>query len=295
MSEHVTNAGWRGRVALLALMIAILAVAWFMIAALGTRFGLWSWQFGLGTMIVQYGGPITMGALAIAVLALILGFIKAPRTQPVILALGALLISSFTFFRLVGFGAHAASLPPIHDIQTDWDNPVMFSGELMAAREADSALNSVEAAPVLQLPEPMRERWPGTHGQPIAALQESAEFDPATMEERDEAPYPYTFDTLVSAASPESVYETALALAEARGWEIVTADPAGGVIEATETSPWFGFKDDVAIRIVATDSGTAVDMRSVSRVGVSDLGANAKRVGNFMTELQTRLSRRNAG
>ena len=295
MSGQVTNAGWRGRFAFLALIIAILTVLWFAIAALGTRFGLWSWQFGLGTMIVQYGGPITMGALAVSLVALVLAFIRAPRKQPVILALAALLISSFTFFRLVGFGAHAASLPPIHDVQTNWDDPVMFSAELMAAREADGALNSVESAPVVQLPEPTRERWPGTHGKTVAELQESAEFDPAQMEDRDEAPYPYTLETLQTPASLELAYETALALVEARGWDIVTARQDMGLIEATETSPWFGFKDDVAIRIVAAGGGAAIDMRSVSRVGLSDLGANAKRVGNFMTDLSAALARQTAG
>jgi len=295
MSRQVTNAGWRGRIAFLALIVAVFAVLWFMVAALGTRFGLWSWQFGLGTMIVQYGGPIAMGALGLSLVALLLGFIKSPRTQPVILSLGAALISSFTLFRLIGFGAHAASLPPIHDIQTNWDQPVMFSDGLMAAREADRALNPVERAPVVQLPEPMRERWPGAHGEPVAELQERAEFDPATMEARDEASYPYMIETLVSPAGRETVYEEVLALVEGNGWELVTASPETGLIEATETSTWFGFKDDVAIRISQGDDGTFVDMRSVSRVGLSDLGANAKRVGNFMTELETRLGRRGAG
>ncbi|NBC21577.1 MAG: DUF1499 domain-containing protein [Alphaproteobacteria bacterium] len=295
MRAHITNAGWRGQLAFIALLLSIATVLWFMVAALGTRFGLWDWQFGLGTMVIGYGGPITMGALAISALALVVAFIKAPRTQPVILALGAVLISSFTLFRLVGFGAHAASLPPIHDIQTDWDNPVMFSAELLAAREADEAMNPVEPAPVAQLPESARERWPGTHGQPVAELQERAEFDPNTMEERDEAPYPYTFDTLITPARPQAVYDTAIALARARGWDIVTADPEAGRIEATETSPWFGFKDDVAIRIEAAEGRTRVDMRSVSRVGLSDLGANAKRVGNFMRELDTQLGRRTGG
>ena len=62
------------------------------------------------------------------------------------------------------------------------------------------------------------------------------------------------------------------------GLEIVNEDTAAGMIEATATTFWFGFKDDVVVRVRATASGSIVDIRSVSRVGQSDLGANAKRI-----------------
>jgi uncharacterized protein (DUF1499 family) len=62
------------------------------------------------------------------------------------------------------------------------------------------------------------------------------------------------------------------------GLEIVNEDKAAGMIEATATTFWFGFKDDVVLRIRPTANGSIVDVRSVSRVGQSDLGANAKRI-----------------
>ena len=76
-------------------------------------------------------------------------------------------------------------------------------------------------------------------------------------------------------------------LAEARGWDILSALPEEGRFEATATRTLFGFEDDVVLRVKPTETGegSIVDMRSVSRVGVSDLGANAERVRSFLADL----------
>ena len=71
------------------------------------------------------------------------------------------------------------------------------------------------------------------------------------------------------------------------GWRIVDGNPAEGRIEATATTRWFGFKDDIVIRISAAGGGSRIDVRSKSRVGRSDLGANAKRIQDFLTALVT--------
>ncbi len=67
------------------------------------------------------------------------------------------------------------------------------------------------------------------------------------------------------------------------GLELVNEAPQSGMIEATATTFWFGFKDDLVVRIRPSGTGSVVDVRSVSRVGVSDLGANARRIGEFLT------------
>jgi uncharacterized protein (DUF1499 family) len=69
------------------------------------------------------------------------------------------------------------------------------------------------------------------------------------------------------------------------GLEIVGVEEDRGLLEATDTTFWFGFKDDVVVRIRAQEdgSGSRVDVRSVSRVGTSDLGVNARRIGEFLT------------
>jgi len=278
------SSGWRGKLAGGALALSIFAAAWFVIAALGSKFGLWSWMFGLGKMTIGWGPKIAGAAIVISAIALIASLLKAPRKKPFILSLAALLIAGLTLGRLAAFGALAAGLPPIHDAQTDWDNPVQFSDTLMAARKSTGAMNPVEDAPVIK---GAGDRWPGYDGKLVSQAQEDEEQDPAKGGDDDSEKKYRPMQTLVSPIAANQMYDRALALANSRGWEIVTADAARGQIEATETSGWYGFKDDVAIRIGANNDGeTIVDMRSISRVGLSDLGANAKRVANFMDDLE---------
>ena len=68
------------------------------------------------------------------------------------------------------------------------------------------------------------------------------------------------------------------------GWEIVNIDRRAGIVESTATTFWFGFKDDVVIRLRNDNGMTLIDLRSVSRVGMSDLGVNAARIARFLEE-----------
>jgi len=70
------------------------------------------------------------------------------------------------------------------------------------------------------------------------------------------------------------------------GWQMVGADRNEGRIEATDTTFWFGFKDDVVIRITPVAQGSRIDVRSVSRVGKSDVGTNARRIENYFKKLE---------
>jgi len=70
------------------------------------------------------------------------------------------------------------------------------------------------------------------------------------------------------------------------GWEIVSSNSGKGIIEATATTFWFGFKDDIAVRISPQGSGSLIDIRSLSRVGKSDVGANAARIRKFLKALR---------
>ena len=86
---------------------------------------------------------------------------------------------------------------------------------------------------------------------------------------------------------PPQAFARAAELARDEGWEITARDEGAGTIEAVATTPWFGFKDDVAIRIAPSGAGSRVDMRSKSRVGRSDAGANARRIREFLQALQS--------
>ena len=85
---------------------------------------------------------------------------------------------------------------------------------------------------------------------------------------------------------PDRALARAEAAARALGWKIVAAAPGQGRLEATATTRWFGFKDDVVVRVTPASGGSRVDIRSVSRVGKSDLGVNARRIRAFLAALR---------
>lgn len=284
--EEDQNAGWRQKFAWGALILALFSVLWFVTAALGSKFGLWNWTFGLGKMTMAWGPIVALGAVGLAVLSLVISLAKAPRKRPFMLSLGALLVSGGMLGRLAAIGLQAGGLPPIHDVQTDWNNPIRFSEKLMKAREASGGSNPVLDNPIIKLDASGLERWPGFDGEPVSRAQENNEQDPTKAGEDDKEKLYPPINTLRISRSPAEVFNAARSEVEARGWSIVTMDEGAGIIEATETSGWFGFKDDIAIRIQSDgNAGSILDVRSVSRVGLSDLGANAKRAGNLLRDL----------
>ena len=170
-----------------------------------------------------------------------------------------------------------------------------FSEALLAQRKADDAMNPVEDAPVI--PEAADARWPGMGGRLVSEVQEEADH-PRMVDGKEVPPaYRRPIEPLYFDQSPGEIATYVERIAKARGWKIFTSPDTGDnvqetMLEATATSGWFGFKDDIAIRIRAVEGATRVDMRSISRVGLSDLGANARRVSSFMDELADRADGR---
>jgi Protein of unknown function (DUF1499) len=162
-----------------------------------------------------------------------------------------LLLAGVTVGLPYRFSQIAKRVPPIHDITTDMTDPPAFVAVLPLRA---SATNSAVYA-----------------GDSIAALQRAA--------------YP-DVQPLVLPVPPLAAFERAVAAANAMGWEIVAGDSPSGRLEATATTTWFGFKDDVVVRIRAEGGGSRIDVRSVSRVGRSDVGANAARITRYLRELQ---------
>ena len=157
----------------------------------------------------------------------------------------------------VAFGVPFAMLqsakasPPIHDITTDTENPPRFVA-IIALRQ-DSP-NPVEY-----------------QGEAVAGKQRAAYPDirPATLAE-----------------PADTAFKRALTAARDLGWQIVSAVPAQGRIEATDTTIWFGFKDDIVIRVTPGAGGSRIDVRSVSRLGEGDLGKNAARIRAYLRRVQ---------
>jgi uncharacterized protein (DUF1499 family) len=282
------DAGWRGKFAGAALGLSLFAVLWFLIAALGTKAGLWTGQFGLDTLTLGVGRMIVLLAAAVSFAALTISLLAAPRKQPFMLALGAVLIAALAYGRVAAFHALEERLPPLHDIQTDWADPIQPSDALYTEREAVGATNPLEDDPLIDMA--ANDRWPGTGGRRVADVQEEAEFDTATHEKPREKPYP-RIAPLVMPTTPDLAYAAAMAAVTDRGWTLVLADPDTGLIEATEESFWFGFREDIMIRVRADGDGARVDVRSASRNRLSDLGTNARRIRDLLDEIEARIAK----
>ncbi len=144
------------------------------------------------------------------------------------------------------------SVPAIHDITTDTDNPPEFRAMVKHRVHAVNGLAyGTEDMPAAEL----------------AALQLAA--------------YP-NVKHLESELSVADALARSESVLKGQGLKIVSTDLEAGLVEATATSFWFGFKDDVVVRVVAMNLGSRIDIRSVSRVGQSDIGANAARIENFL-------------
>ena len=92
---------------------------------------------------------------------------------------------------------------------------------------------------------------------------------------------------LTSELSVEQALSQALSTCQEMGWQIQKVDRKTGHIEASATTRWFAFVDDIVIRIRPTPEGSVIDLRSVSRVGEGDLGANARRIETFINTFRT--------
>lgn len=112
---------------------------------------------------------------------------------------------------------------------------------------------------------------------PINDIRTDVENSPPALAKAQREAYP-DIAPVVLPIPPRPAFERAAAAAEALGWEIASRDPAAGTLRAVATSAWFGFEDDVTIRVSPEGSGSRIDIRSKSRVGRGDAGANAERI-----------------
>lgn len=240
------------------LVFAILGPLTFMLAGLGSKIGLWSWKFGLGTLSQKVGPLMLLISLLLGVIGILLWVFVQPR-KGIVLSAIATIIPLIGLVQLGSMKSKVGSLPYIHDITTNTQAPPVFSNAIIDARGSES--NTLDYI-----------GKKGPKGTLVSVLQSSAYPDIRPVLRSD--------DKAV-------VFGEALSLVKQQGWDIVTEDLESGVIEATASTFWYGFKDDVVIHVRDGEGGgTLVDMRSVSRVGMSDIGANAKRLGKLIEGLK---------
>ena len=220
----------------------------------GYRSGLFDLMTALGGFAIAFAG----GALCLlAIVGLVIAGLV--RKQP--LDRGALIVVTVLALVPVGFVLpqlqKANSVPPIHDITTNpMDPPVFF--EIKKRRV--HALNDL--------------------------VYGDAERSAEDMEALQDEFYPDLETLLTPLTVAESLAQSEAVLRQ-MGLEIINVDPALGVVEATDTTQWFQFKDDLIVRIRSESGQTLIDLRSVSRVGQSDLGVNAERIRRFVQGFQS--------
>jgi len=242
----------------LVLLLGLGAPLTFVIAAGGSGLGLWSQAAGLAA--VPRILLAAFFALVLAVAFVLLNRRKGQKTRWPRLGLGVVATLGFLGY-LAPYGSALVSLPAIHDITTDLADPPQFT----ALRLRDDNWDKIPGADdgVMAGMNP-RQRWATLHQGAYPDIRSVRIDQPVAL-----------------------VIEKARRLAEDRGWDIVSVDPAAGNLEATDRYSLFGFKDDIVIRARAAENGAAsiIDVRSVSRAGVHDLGVNARRVRDFLSDL----------
>lgn len=220
------------------------------LAVLGYRFGIMNYQVAL---ILLVGGA-AMGMMAVlSGIVSILGIITAVDTKVsgMLLALTGLILGLAVVAPVFLTVQAGYKVPRIHDITTDLQDPPKFTN----IRTLRSAAHN-----------PLDRKLPAN----LAKLQQAG--------------YP-NLGSLHIDKNPSQVFKDAVALVKVRGWAVVDISTKNGTIEATDTTEIMGFKDDVVIRVSEKENKTIVDMRSVSRIGISDMGTNAARIRAFLEDL----------
>jgi uncharacterized protein (DUF1499 family) len=236
--------------AALGFALSVIAVTAAMGAGLGTRFE-W-WGFRSGFKLLNWAAYLGFAGAALSLWGAILTRPGSGR-RGFHLAVAGIVLGALAFGVPGNRYRIAKRVPAIHDITTDTENPPVFVAVLPLRKDAP---NSAEYG-----------------GPEIAAKQHAAYPDIRPIE---------------AGIPPAQSYEYALAAARSMGWQIVDGNRQEGRIEATATTRWFGFKDDVVIRIAPTaGNGSRLDIRSVSRVGKSDVGTNACRIRAFLKKYPT--------
>ncbi|WP_304537499.1 DUF1499 domain-containing protein [Sphingobium cyanobacteriorum] len=242
----MTRSIWAERLSKLSIGLGIGAIAFAFAGLSLARYDLVGKLAGFSALLG--GGAIALLGLLAGAIALVVGRRQTWRGRRSAL-IGLVLSLIFVGF-LVSRPLAAGKAPAIHDITTDLANPPQF--EVLTLRSDN--LTGVGTL----------ENWRSVHRAAYGDLK------------------PLTIAKPVAAVTAD-----ATRIARDMGWAIAVSDPVRGHIEATASVSYIRFHDDVVIRISAAPDGkgSVVDMRSVSRVGVGDLGVNARRIRSFLKAL----------
>ena len=230
--------------------LAVASALVLLAAPVGYRLGMLPLRVALQTFL-RWGAYGGIAAAVVSLAGLVVTVMRPREARRGLLLAAVSLLVGLALVGIPGRFRMGPPKPPIHDITTDTREPPEYIAVL-----------------------PLRASAPNTTvygGEKIAAQQRAA--------------YPELQPLMLNVPPPQA-FDRALAAVRDMGWELVAADATAGRIEATDTTFWFGFKDDVIIRVRPADGGSRVDVRSLSRVGGGDAGTNAKRIRAYLEALR---------
>jgi uncharacterized protein (DUF1499 family) len=228
--------------------IAVVSLALLLLSGPGTRIGWFGFRTGL--QLLAGSAIVAIGAFSLSVVGLMVPRLRGGEPFPLVVGL---LLSVIAMVAPALFIVKARSVPSIHDITTDTQNPPPFV-DVIPLRQATGATNPPEYA-----------------GAAAAALQKEAYPDIVPLE---------------LAIPANEAFTRAAEAARSTGWDLVSENAGDLRIEATDTTMWFGFRDDIVIRVTPSAAGSRIDVRSKSRVGRSDVGKNAARIRAYLGALR---------
>jgi uncharacterized protein (DUF1499 family) len=231
-------------------VLAILALLLLAAGPIGWRAGWWHYRIGL-LMLMPAAGFLGAAAAILSALGLV-GLRRLGRRQ-IALAVVGILIGAAVAYVLLHWVGQRGSYAQVNDVTTDFVDP-----------------------PSLAFAEAMRR---SEEGNPVAYAGDQ----PADVQKNA---YPDIVPAMLD-MPPAAAFDKVLAVVRAKGWTIVTVDRAAGVIDAYDRSLWFGFTDDIAIRVTPSGERSRVDIRSGARQGRGDFGVNAARVRGFLAALKS--------
>lgn len=236
--------------AIASVSISLLAVLIILFSGYGYQWNWWGLRTAF-TWLLPAGSILGLIGSALAVVYLFVWLRDNARGGGPVAGIGFALGVAVLIF--IGYWyLEAQKYPPIHDITTDTQNPPQF--EAVVALRTD-APNPVKYA-----------------GEEVAETQKQY--------------YP-DIQPLFLDISYDEAFDRALQAVREMPWEdLVDENREEGRIEATDKIPWFGFKDDVMIRIDSADAGSRIDVRSKSRIGRGDIGVNAQRIRDYLEKVE---------
>lgn len=238
--------GGLAKLTVIGLAVALAAGLAQALAGPGRQLGLW--EYGFGFRILEWAAYVGIAAAAVALLGLIFAW-AVGRSRLVLVGLigviGGGLIAYWPWQLQQNFRAP----PPLYDITTDTSNPPRFVAGVEMRKGARLPLDY-----------------------------------PANFATQQQQAYPDIKPAILKLEPPQA-FERALRTARDMGWNVHAVVPEEGRIEAVARTLWFGFEDDVVIRVEAGEGGSRVDVRSTGRIGRRDGGTNARRVQEYLKKL----------